>query len=80
MMGGGVFYASPALKDFFIGLCGTTDMGTLVMNIIKTVQNPLLTLGTHAQRGLRYLVCVSIYFCVCVCLRLFQRYGQQSGW
>ena len=28
----------------------------------------LLTLGTHAQRGLRYLVCVSV--CVCVCVRV----------
>ena len=26
----------------------------------------LLTLGAHAQRGLQYLVCVSV--CVCVCL------------
>jgi len=26
----------------------------------------LLTLGAHAQRGLLYLVCVSV--CVCVCL------------
>ena len=26
----------------------------------------LLTLGTHAQRGLLYLVCVSMCVCVCV--------------
>ena len=26
----------------------------------------LLTLGAHAQRGLRYLVCVSVCLCVCV--------------
>ena len=25
-----------------------------------------LTLGAHAQRGLRYLVCVSVCVCVCV--------------
>ena len=25
-----------------------------------------LTLGAHAQRGLRYLVCVSVCLCVCV--------------
>ena len=28
----------------------------------------LLTLGAHAQRGLRYLVCVSVCVCVCVCV------------
>ena len=28
----------------------------------------LLTLGAHAQRGLRYLVCPSVCVCVCVCL------------
>ena len=27
-----------------------------------------LTLGAHAQRGLRYLVCVSVCVCVCVCV------------
>jgi len=27
-----------------------------------------LTLGAHAQRGLLYLVCVSVCVCVCVCL------------
>ena len=35
----------------------------------------LLTLGVHAQRGLLYLVCVS----VCVCLRLFSHYRQRCG-
>ena len=29
----------------------------------------LLTLGAHAQRGLRYLVCPSV--CVCVCLSVY---------
>ena len=29
----------------------------------------LLTLSTHAQRGLQYLVCVSV--CVCVCYHIF---------
>ena len=28
----------------------------------------LLTLGAHAQRGLRYLVCVSVCLCVCLCV------------
>ena len=28
----------------------------------------LLPLGTHAQRGLQYLVCVGVSFCVSVCL------------
>ena len=30
--------------------------------------NTLLTLGAHAQRGLLYLLCVSVCMCVCVCL------------
>ena len=30
----------------------------------------LLTLGAHAQRGLRYFVCVSV--CVCVCVSVTQ--------
>ena len=37
----------------------------------------LLTLGAHAQRGLLYLVCVSV--CVSVCLHLFSPYGDQAG-
>ena len=36
-----------------------------------------LTLGAHAQRGLQYLVCVSV--CVCVCLRLLSDYTQATG-
>ena len=35
----------------------------------------VLTLGAHAQRGLLYLVCVS----VCVCLHLFSPYRDQAG-
>ena len=31
----------------------------------------LLTLGAHAQRGLRYLVCPSVCVCVCVCLSVY---------
>ena len=33
-------------------------------------QQNLLTLGAHAQRGLQYLVCVSV--CVCVCVSVTQ--------
>lgn len=29
----------------------------------------LLTLGAHAQRGLQYLVCMSV--CVCLCVRSY---------
>ena len=32
----------------------------------KTVPAPLLTIAAHAQRGLQYLVCVSVRVCVCV--------------
>jgi len=41
----------------------------------------LLTLGVHAQRGLLYLVCVSVClsFCVSVCLQLFSPYRDQAG-
>ena len=40
----------------------------------------LLTLGAHAQRGLRYLVCVCVWVCcVCVCWHLFSHYAQQGG-
>ena len=42
-----------------------------------------LTLGTHVQRGLLYLVCVSVCVCVCVCLsvclHLFLPYRDQAG-
>ena len=31
-----------------------------------------LTLGAHAQRGLQYLVCVSVCLCVCVCVSVTQ--------
>ena len=30
----------------------------------------LLTLGAHAQRGLLYLVCLSVCVCVCVCVSM----------
>ena len=33
-----------------------------------TILSLLLTLGAHAQRGLRYLLCVSLCLCVCVCV------------
>ena len=36
-----------------------------------------LTLGTHAQRGLQYLVCHSV--CLSVCYHVFCRYAQQDG-
>ena len=41
----------------------------------------LLTLVAHAQRGLQYLVCVSICLSVCmfVCLRLFSHYRLRGG-
>jgi len=41
----------------------------------------LLTLGAHAQRGLLYLVCVSVCLSVCVsvCLHLFSPYRDQAG-
>ena len=35
----------------------------------------LLTVGAHAQ-----IAMATWSVCVCVCLRLFPRYGQQSGW
>ena len=38
-----------------------------------------LTLGAHAQRGLRYLVCVCVCVCLCVCPRLFAIYAQLTG-
>ena len=47
-------------------------------NLLQKACENLLTLGAHAQRGLLYLVCVSL--CVSVCLHLFPCYGQQSGW
>ena len=41
----------------------------------------LLTLGAHAQRGLQYLVCVSVCLSVClsVCRRLFSHYRLRGG-
>ena len=32
------------------------------------LEQSLLTLDAHAQRGLRYLVCVSVCVCLCVCV------------
>ena len=40
-------------------------------------QGILLTLGAHAQRGLRYILALCV--CVCVCLLLFSRYRYQTG-
>ena len=39
--------------------------------------NMLLTLGTHAQRGLQYLVCKSVR--PSVCYHVFCHYPQQGG-
>ena len=39
----------------------------------------LLTLGAHAQRGLRYLVCVSVCVCVCVCVCVYA-YFSDTGY
>ena len=36
--------------------------------IYRINRNGLLTLGAHAQRGLLYLVCVSVCLSVCVCV------------
>ena len=40
----------------------------LSSTLSKVLERLLLTLGAHAQRGLRYLVCVSVCVCVCVCV------------
>ena len=37
------------------------------VRIYKSKAITSLTLGAHAQRGLRYLVCVSVCVSVCVC-------------
>jgi len=48
---------------------------------VKLLSANSLTLGAHAQRGLLYLVCVSVCVsvCVCVCLHLFSPYRDQAG-
>ena len=53
----------------------TTNITTSAVGLL------LLTLGTHAQRGLLYLVCVSVCVCVCVsvCLHLFSPNRDQAG-
>ena len=38
----------------------------------------VLTLGAHAQRGLRYLLCVSVCLCVCVCVSVCYRSSSYS--
>ena len=38
-----------------------------------------LTLGAHAQRGLRYLVCPSLSVCLSVCYRVFCHHAQQAS-
>ena len=39
--------------------------------VFNSIPISLLTLGAHAQRGLRYLVCPSVCVCVCVCLSVY---------
>ena len=39
----------------------------------------LLTLGAHAQRGLRYLVCPSVCLSVCLSVRLFYLNSGTTG-
>ena len=43
-----------------------------VFSVYHTVDPCLLTLGAHAQRGLQYLVCVSVCVSVCVCVSVTQ--------
>ena len=48
--------------------------GIFVHNVLKSklsrcdALRTILTLGAHAQRGLRYLVCECVCVCVCVCV------------
>ena len=48
---------------------------------LKLFSMPSLTLGAHAQRGLRYLVCHSVCLSVClsVCYHVFCHYAQHGG-
>ena len=48
-------------------------VGSSVMLTGKTLLWTLLTLGAHAQRELRYLVCVSVCLSVCVSVYAYSR-------
>ena len=54
--------------DVDVWVCGCEGDIDLTHGILLYLMHFSLTLGAHAQRGLRCLVCVSV--CVCVCLLL----------
>ena len=47
----------------------------MIKKVRKATASWLLTLGAHAQRGLQYLVCVS----VCVCVYIYD-YSRTTGY
>ena len=71
----------PSLLGSSLKVPKRNDLAVPIQHVEDTdvvVFSPLfLTLGVHVQRGLRYLVCVSV--CLCVCLRLFSHCRQGSG-
>ena len=52
------------------GMYDSTNSHECVVNGTFARAAFLLTLGAHAQRGLRYLVCVCVCLSVCLCLLL----------
>ena len=55
----------------FLGTSISTSFTTLCGNCLYNWCKCLLTLGAHAQRGLRYLVYPSVCVCVCLSLAIF---------
>ena len=47
------------------------------MTVVNNTRS-LLTLGARAQRGLLYLVCLSVCVCVCVCVCVYD-YSRSVG-
>ena len=82
-------HQSPCEQDYANGCCHSTDssdfkrsqmclIGSIACSVaVQQVESELagllLTLGAHAQRGLQYLVCVSVCVCVCYSTSHFSR-------
>ena len=57
------------LLDNGAGVNAQNNVSAVIVYATFILISTVTTLGTHAQRGLRYLVCVCV--CVCVCLMLY---------
>ena len=67
----------PSLLGSSLKVPKRNDLAVPIQHVEDTdvvVFSPLfLTLGVHVQRGLRYLVCVSVCLCVCVSVYAYSR-------